>query len=60
VATTSHRDQKFVLLGEIDGIDDVGNATTARDQRRSPINHAVPDLPGVIVASLAGAEKRPL
>jgi virginiamycin B lyase len=36
------------------------NATTARDQRRSPINHAVPDLPGVIVTSLAGAEKRPL
>jgi hypothetical protein len=60
VATTAHRDQKLMRACEIDGIDDVGNATTARDQRWSPINHAVPDLAGVIVTSVAGAEKRPL
>src|SRR5215813_2145379 len=45
-----------MLAGEGDCRDDVGQAGAADDERRPFINHAVPDLAGLLVPLIAGKE----
>ena len=53
VAAAFYRDGQAVLAGEVDRGDHVGVAGGADDDRRPPVDHAVPDLPGGIVAGVA-------
>jgi hypothetical protein len=52
VAAAAHPDLQLVGAGEADRGGDVGRAGAAGDQRRPPVDHRVPDLPGLVVAGL--------
>jgi hypothetical protein len=57
VAATTHRHQQLVGAGEVDRRDNIGDPSAAGDERGVAVDHAVPDLPGVVVARVAKAEK---
>ena len=54
VATTADRDLEVTLAAEADGSDDVLDVQGSDDQGRSPIEHRVPDPPGIVVAGGIG------
>lgn len=60
VAAAAHRHQKLVRTGEVDAIDDIGNPMTACDQCGPAVDHAVPDLAGIVVAGPTRAAQRSL
>ena len=60
VAATAHRHQQLMRASEVKGIDDVGGPAAACDHRRPFIDHTIPDSAGVVVADLAGTERRTL
>jgi hypothetical protein len=43
---------------EIDGLDHIGDPSTAGDERRPTVDHAIPDSTGLIVARVARTEQR--
>ncbi len=45
---------QFMAPGEANGGHDVGAAGTAHDDRRSPVDHGVPDRPGLRIALVLG------
>jgi hypothetical protein len=57
VATAAHRDEQIVAAGELDGGDDIGHAGTAGDETRPSVDHAIPDLAGLLVAVLTGVQQ---
>jgi hypothetical protein len=57
VAATPDRHQEMVGTREIDGLDHIGDPSTAGDERRPTIDHAIPDGTGLIVARVARAEQ---
>lgn len=58
VAAATHGDLQIVRAGEVDGVDHVRDAGAADDQAGPPVDHAVPDLAGVVVAVVARADDR--
>jgi hypothetical protein len=46
-----------VGAGEAHRRDDIGQSGAARNQRRAPVDHAVPDFPGFVVPRVAWAEQ---
>ena len=50
VAPASHRDLKAEFSAERQGIDDVGDAVAARDQRRPLVDETVMDASGIVIA----------
>ena len=56
VAAAAHRDQHAVGTGEVDGIDDVGDAAAPGNDCRMLVDAAVPDDARVVVASVARRE----
>jgi hypothetical protein len=47
-----------VSAGEAHRRDDVGDARAAGDERRMPVDHAVPDLAGLVITAVAGVQQR--
>ena len=58
VAAAAHRDPEIVLSSEVDGVDHVRDAAALHDHGRPAVDHAVPDLAGVVVAVVARADHR--
>jgi len=58
VAPATHGHQQVVSTGEVHRVDDVRHARTPRKQRRFPVDHAIPDLAGVLIASLPRTQQR--
>ena len=58
VPATADRDQHVPFARKADGLDDVVCAGTAGDQRRSPVDRAVPDPAGLVVSFLARPQQR--
>src|SRR5215831_11335316 len=56
MAATPHRHQQLVGTGEIDGIDHVGDASAASNERWPLVDIGIPDLAGLVVARIAGTE----
>ena len=56
VAAAAHRDARVVGAGEGDRARDVLRARAAHDQRRVPVDHAVVDGAGLVVAGVAGTD----
>jgi hypothetical protein len=56
VATAADRDLKFVLAGEADRRHDVFGRPDASDGRRTAVDHPVPNLAGLFVASVIRKE----
>ena len=50
VSTTANGDLELLAPRELDGGDDVGDAGAADDERRTPVDHRVPDGPSLVVA----------
>src|SRR5438128_10741346 len=57
VASATDRDEQVVGTGELDGRDDVGHPGAAHDERRAPVDHAVPDFAGGLVAGVHGTQQ---
>ena len=57
VAATADGDEQVIGPGKLDGPDHVGRATALGDQRRTAVDHSVPDLAGPVVAVLARQEQ---
>src|SRR5262249_48964687 len=57
VATAADRDEQVVSAGELDGRDDVSHPGTADDKRRAPVDHAVPDFAGGLIAGIHGTQQ---
>jgi hypothetical protein len=57
VATTTHRYQKIVGTGEIDGVNHIGNPSAAGDQRRVSVDHPIMDLANKVIGLTAGVEQ---
>src|SRR5438128_7431442 len=57
VASATDRDEQVVGTGELDGRDDVGHPGAADDERRAPVDHAVPDFAGGLVAGINGTQQ---
>lgn len=64
VAAASHGEEKAVFAGEAHGGPCVRGVLAPRDERRSPIDHAVPDVPPILVVGIPrpdqSAVERPL
>jgi hypothetical protein len=56
VAATTHGDEHVVIAGEMDCGDDVGDIGAPHDQARMPVNHAIIDLAGRLIASIVGLQ----
>ncbi len=57
VRAAAHRERQVVAAREADRRDHVGGARTAHDQRRAAfVEHAVPDVAGLLVAGVAGGD----
>ena len=59
VAAALDRQRQAVLARGVDARDDVGDAETPDDQRRTPIDHRVPDRARLVELRLAGLQDRP-
>src|SRR5262245_33196842 len=57
VATAAYRHQQTVGAGEVDGVDHVGDASAAGNERRPLVDIGIPHLTGLIVALVAGTEQ---
>jgi hypothetical protein len=57
VATTTDRYQKIVVTSKIDGINHIGNPSTAGDQRWMSVDHPIMDLANKVIGLAAGAEQ---
>jgi hypothetical protein len=57
MAATAHRHQQTVGAGEVDGVDHIGDASAAGNERRPLVDIGIPDLAGLIVAGVAGTEE---
>jgi hypothetical protein len=57
MAPAADRDEQVVGAGELDGRDDVGHSGAADDERRAPVDHAVPDFAGGLVAGVHGTQQ---
>src|SRR4029450_10452390 len=57
VAPTAHRDEQLMGAGELDGRDDVGHPGTADNERRVPVDHAIPDFADRVVAGVSGTQQ---
>ena len=60
VAAAADGDRELVLAREADGGDHVGRPGTADDERRSPVDHPVPDAARLVVPGLAGSDHGPI
>jgi hypothetical protein len=56
MAATAHRHQQTVGASEVDGVDHVGDASAAGNERRPLVDIGIPHLTGLIVALVAGTE----
>ena len=56
MAATAHAEQHPVRSGEAHGGLDIAVCQAARDQRRTTVNRAVPDLASFVVGVVSGAE----
>ena len=59
VSTTANGDLELLAARELDGGDDVGDARAANDERRTPVDHPVPDGPSRVVAGSPGRSTSP-
>src|SRR5205823_12061853 len=57
VAAPAHRHQQRMRPGEIDAVDDVGHASAAGNQGRTPVDHAIPDRAGLMVTGIANVQQ---
>jgi hypothetical protein len=57
VAPAAHRQKNPVLASEVHRGDDIGDPSAAGDERRFLVDHAVPDLAGLVVALVAGSDQ---
>jgi hypothetical protein len=55
VAAATQRNQQVVRTGEIDAVNHVGYLGTPRNQGWAPVDHAIKDFAGRIVAVLTRA-----
>src|SRR5437867_483802 len=60
MATPAHGHQQSIVTGEIHAVDDVGNPEAASNQCRPFVDHAIPDLAGLIIASVPWLQQRAL
>src|SRR5215211_7131712 len=56
VPPATHSNQKAIVLGELHGRDDVGDASAPRDEGRETSNRPVPHLASILVAGVLRAE----
>jgi hypothetical protein len=56
VAATPHCNEEVVGSGEVDGLHNVGRASTSSDQSGSSVYIAIPDPTGFIIAIITWAE----
>jgi hypothetical protein len=56
VSAAAHRDGQIPFPRETDGLDDIVRARAPGDERRSPVDGAVPDAAGFVVAFLARSD----
>src|SRR5579884_2563860 len=54
---TAYGQRQILLAGEVDRCDHVGHIRTANDQRRVPVDHAIVDLPRLLVAIIAETQQ---
>ena len=59
VAAAADGDFELQVARQLDGVDDVGHAAAARDQRRPLVDQAVMDFPGLVVAGVGRLEETP-
>jgi hypothetical protein len=59
VAATANRDWQFDLARELDGRHNIVNVERTRDERRTPIEHAIERHPSRLVAAVLGCNQRP-
>src|SRR5581483_1231757 len=57
VSATSHSQWQLVFASDVDRREYIGDIHTGNDQRGMPGDHAIVDSPGVLVASIAGAQQ---
>src|SRR5579859_847527 len=58
VGTAANRDQQILVASEVHARQNILRGLTAGDQRRSAVNHPIPDLAGVVVGLVAGNDDR--
>ena len=59
VAPTADGDLEAEIAAELDGIDDIGHAAAAGDQRRALVHQAVMDPSRIVIARIAGLQQLP-
>jgi hypothetical protein len=59
VAAAAYSQLQVVLTAEAHRGGDVGRAGAAGDDRRPPVDHRVPHLPGLVIGVLAGQQDPP-
>jgi len=59
VPAAADRERAVPFAGELDRVDHVADAGTADDEGRSAVDHAVPDLPGLVVRVVVRANDAP-
>jgi hypothetical protein len=52
MAAATHRDEEMVRTGENHGVDDVHNACASDNEARLLIDHTIPALAGIVIASI--------
>src|SRR3954467_10891697 len=57
MASAAHRKQKPLLAGKIHRLNDIGDAVAADDQRRTPVDHAIPNLARLLIAGISWTEQ---
>src|SRR5215467_3905393 len=53
VAAAAHRDQPLVSSRKCHGSDHIRDASAARNERRAPIDHSIPNLAGFVIGHVA-------
>ena len=56
VSTTPNGKLEILTVGELHGSDDVGDTGAADDERRTPIDHPIPDGARLVVARVGGRD----
>jgi hypothetical protein len=57
VAAAPHRDLKAQVSCQLDGADNVRHATRAGDQCRAFVHQPIVNLPGIVIADIAGLKE---
>ena len=58
VPAAADSQREVVLTSEVNAIDDIGHISTARDQRRAAVDHAVVDLTRCLIAGVPRLDQR--